>query len=101
MDGSSRSTFARVLRDSTPERWPAVRDLLVDETGRLWLGVGGPPSRPAEWMVFAADGKYLRSVFIEAGARLRAVRNQRLYVEHRSDDGVPRLTVVSTTPALQ
>ncbi|HEX8904254.1 MAG TPA: 6-bladed beta-propeller [Longimicrobiaceae bacterium] len=100
MDDMSRSTFARVLNDSTPERWPAVRDLLADEAGRLWIGLGGPPSGEVEWAVFTPEGRYLRSVFTAPGTRLRAVRGQTLYVERRSDDGVPHLAIFTTSPTL-
>ena len=62
-----RPKFERVLRDSLPERWPAVRQVLVDDEDRLWMQLGGSASRETEWAAFSTEGAYLGSVFSALG----------------------------------
>lgn len=35
------AAFRPVLEDSVPPRWPAMRALLADDAGRLWVGLNG------------------------------------------------------------
>jgi hypothetical protein len=88
--------FGGALRDSLPARWPAVADVLVDDAGRIWIGLAGPRERPPEWAVFSPDGQYLRSVLLPAGTVLRSVRGTRLYAERRDSADVPRVVVLAT-----
>jgi hypothetical protein len=101
MDDYGRRTFRQALADSVPGRWPAVRDLLVDDAGRVWLGLAGPRGAAREWAVFTPQGAYLRSVMVPGQVTLRAVRRGRLYGDQSNDDGVPSVVVLTLDRGLQ
>lgn len=94
MSEMGRSMFERTLRDSLPERWPAVAGLLVDDADRIWIGLAGPRDRPPEWAAFSDTGRYLASVFVPAGVEVHAIQGGRLYGVRQEETGVPRLVVL-------
>jgi hypothetical protein len=86
--------FRPALEDSLPERWPALASMLVDERGRLWMGLHGAAGAPREWALFQADGRYLGSAFLPRAAEVFAIRGDRVYaVETGEDDGVTALVI--------
>jgi len=91
MSDRSRTVYQGVLADSLPERWPAVRGLLADEDGRLWVGLSGADPDTEEWAVFTADGGYLRSVLVPRGLSVRAVRAGVLYAVRTDELDVPEV----------
>ncbi len=91
MSDRSRTVYQGVLADSLPERWPAVRGLLADEEGRLWVGLSGADPDTEEWAVFTADGGYLRSVLVPRGLSVRAVRADVLYGVRTDELDVPEV----------
>jgi len=95
MDDYGRRTFGQVLADSMPGTWPAVRDLLTDDAGRVWIGLAGPRGAAREWAVFTPEGRYLRSVLVPEKVTLRAVRGGKLYGDQANDDGVPSVVVLT------
>ncbi|MCA1791716.1 MAG: hypothetical protein LC667_18250 [Thioalkalivibrio sp.] len=89
-----RGEFEPVLADSTPERWPAVRQLLIDERDRLWFAMGGSRSREREWAAFSTEGKYLGSVLVPADSEVRFIRaDGSLYAERLDENDVPHVVV--------
>ena len=87
------AAFRPVLADSVPERWPALRALLADDAGRLWLGLNGAAAREVEWAVFAPGGRYLGSVFLPREVDVRAVRGGRLVGVRTGETGVPSVVI--------
>jgi hypothetical protein len=101
MDDYGRRTFRQALADSAPSHWPAVRDLLVDDAGRLWIALAGPRGDTREWAVFTPEGRYVRSVMVPGPVTLRAIRRGRLIGERANDDGVPSIVVLTLSRELQ
>jgi len=93
MDDYGRRTFRQALADSVPRTWPAVRDLLVDDANRLWIGLAGPRGTPREWAVFTPEGRYLRSVIVPEQVTVRSVRRGLVYGDQANHDGVPSIVV--------
>lgn len=92
--GEMRSLFERVLADSTPDRWPAVREFLVDDRDRLWLEMGGSRRQDTEWAAFSVDGAYLGSVLIPAGSDVRLIRaDGSIYAARKDENDVPHVVV--------
>lgn len=85
--------FRPALEDSLPERWPALRALLTDGAGVLWVGLSTPAGAQAEWASFNSGGRYLGSVFVPPEIEVRAVRGGRLYGVQHDADGVPHIVV--------
>jgi hypothetical protein len=92
LTSSVRRQFEPALADSAPGRWPAVRDMLIDDQDRIWLALAGTLRRPTEWAAFSPDGTYIRSVLIPVGSSVRFIRGDRFYAERLKDD-VPHVVV--------
>lgn len=93
-NGQVRATFDRVLRDSVPERWPAARDVVVDDEDRIWIALGGARGKPTEWAVFSAAGTYLGSTLVPTGVTVWAIRAGNVYAERSDNLDVPHVIVL-------
>ncbi|HEX6911595.1 MAG TPA: hypothetical protein VF142_14435, partial [Longimicrobium sp.] len=90
----TRAQFEPVLADSTPDRWPVAREMLVDEQDRLWLSLGGPTREPTEWAAFSTDGDYLGSMVVPPGVEVRVIRGDgTVYAGRTDDDDVAHVVV--------
>lgn len=87
----ARGMFSAALEDSLPSRWPAVRGLLVDDRGRVWLELAGPADRPVEWVAFTPAGKYRGSALFPPGTSVHAIHGDRAFARSDGADGTPRL----------
>lgn len=88
-----RPKFERVLRDSLPARWPAVRQVLVDDKDRLWMQLGGSASRETEWAAFTPEGRYLGSFLVSAAEPVLLIRAGLVYTTRLDENDVPRVVV--------
>lgn len=88
-----KARFTPPLQDSLPERWPAVRDVIVDDQDRLWMAIAGNTGQGAEWATFTTDGTYVGSVLIPTGTDVRQVRGNLVYGSRMNDDDVPHVVV--------
>lgn len=84
--------FGAVLLERAPSRWPAVRGMLVDEAGRLWLRPGGPAST-TRWVAYSNLGVFVTSAVFPADFELRLIRGNRAYGVGTDSDGVPSIRV--------
>jgi hypothetical protein len=97
-----RAHVQPVLADSTPERWPAIREMLMDDRDRLWMALGGPRTQPAEWIAFDPAGAYLGSMMVPAGSDVRVIRaNGMVYAARMGEDDVPRVVAYRMTRLLR
>jgi hypothetical protein len=85
--------FQPVLEDSVPPRWPALRALLADDAGRLWVALNGDSREAVEWTVFEPGGAYRGSVFLPGDVEVLAVRRGRLLGVRQDELGVPSAVV--------
>lgn len=96
-----RALFTTALRDSLPERWPAVRGLLIDDRDRLWLELAGPATREVEWAAFSPAGAYLGSALFPAGTIVHHVRGTTAVAEKKDEQGAPRLVLYQMIRSLR
>jgi hypothetical protein len=87
------NSFRGALLDSVPARWPAIRALLADADGRIWIALGGPVGGMSEWARFTPEGRYLGSVFLSADVEVKAVRGNRMYAVAHDEMDVPRVVI--------
>lgn len=74
------ATEARFEDEIYPPSRAAYVAMFVDDEGNVWLGEGGAGAfePPPQWMIFAADGRYLGEVPVPAGFRVLDVRDGRV-----------------------
>lgn len=90
--GKTSGRLADVLRQGGPYVWPALAGLVVDEKGRIWVGIRGHQDELAwEWAAFTQDGVHTASVRLPAGHVVEAAREDRLYAVARDSVDVPRI----------
>jgi 6-bladed beta-propeller protein len=80
-------------RIQVPATKPAVRRLLTDERGRLWVRVSrDQEAEDQQWDVFATDGSYAFTVFVPAGGEVKLVRGSAMLAVAADSLGVPTVT---------
>jgi hypothetical protein len=85
------------MREQAPERWPAFRNFLVDERGRIWVGVVTPAEQPTRWVAFDTAGRAVCSAELPQGVDLKAIRGGRAYGVQTDELDVPQVVVYSIT----
>lgn len=94
MPPANRPVFAPVLRDSLPARWPAVRNVLIDDRDRIWMQLGGSARQETEWAAFNTSGAYLGSMVVPAGREVHLIRGDgAVYASRLDENDVPRVVV--------
>jgi hypothetical protein len=88
-----RGRYRAALEDSLPERWPAVRALLMDDQDRLWLELAGPPDRDVEWAAFSPAGAYLGSLLVPAGTSVYHIGRTGVLAKREDEEGAARLVL--------
>jgi len=88
-----REVFADV---PVPDRWPVFSDLLVDDTGHLWVRQYPAPwegDAPGRWWVFDPAGTHLGEVAFPAGLAVDEIRGDRVVGRWTDELGVERIRV--------
>ncbi len=71
-----------------PDHWKALRDLKVDDTGKLWLNVYSTRSDSVvTWWVVDPDTQYRAAVHLDASEELLHVRANKVYVRSSNEAG--------------
>ena len=87
LDGEMKGMLASAL----PDTKPAFTDLIVADTGRLW--VERPPKKPGtetvSWWVLNPESKTIHEVQLPAEVTLEAVRNGKAYGTTETEMGAP------------
>lgn len=89
----------RALREAAPERWPAFRNVVVDDTGHLWVGLLAPAGEPTRWTAFDEQGNARCVAPLPPNVDLRLVRGGRAYAVETDEMDVPRVVVYRVPPA--
>jgi hypothetical protein len=83
----------RALKVTAPDRWPAFRDFIVDDAGRIWIGLVAPAGQPTKWTAFSDTGSPICSAELPAKSDVRLIRGENAYVVTTDEMDVPRLLV--------
>lgn len=89
-DGLSRD-MARLLREGAPYFWPSLTGLVVDDEGRIWIGLRDAGLTKWEWAAFLVDGTHQFSVELPAEFEVHAVRGGRIVGVEQDELDVPRI----------
>ncbi len=89
-DGLGRN-MARVLREGAPYSWPSLTGLVVDDEGRIWIGLRDAGLTKWEWAAFLVDGTHQLSVELPAEFEVHAVRGGRMIGVEQDELDVPRI----------
>jgi hypothetical protein len=85
--------FHSILQDSAPPTWPTLREMVVDDSGRTWLGLVGGHGHTDEWVVLGKSGDVLGSLGFPSRFRLFQVRGPLAYGVLRDSADVPSVAV--------
>lgn len=83
----------RELRRATTRSWPTFRTFVVDDRGRIWVGLTPVPGMQMEWAIFRLDGACLGSVFLPSNVSLEVIRRGTAYGVEKDSLDVPRVVV--------
>lgn len=97
MERETSKNLLPPLREARPRSWPVMRGMVVDERGRVWVGLNSERGPRSEWASYDAAGRYLGSAFLPSEVTLHAVKNGLAYGVVRDDDGVPSVVVYRIT----
>jgi hypothetical protein len=89
--GPRGARFRASVQEAAPARWPALRNLVIDDGGRAWLSLPGPAGEPSEWLVYNPDGRFAGSAVLPANTDVLRVAGGRVYAVQTDDMDVPRL----------
>jgi hypothetical protein len=89
--GTRGARFRASLEEAAPRRWPALRNLVVDDGGRAWLSLPAPAGEPSEWLVYHPDGRFAGSAVLSPGTDIMRVAGGRVYAVQTDELDVPRL----------
>lgn len=93
MERQVSSDLVPALREWRPRSWPVLRGAVMDDRGRLWLGLNSERSHRAEWAAYDRNGTYLGSAFFHPAFDLRAIRGGFAYGISVDEDDVPSVVV--------
>ena len=85
------AALGRVLREGAPYVWPSLTGLVVDDAGRIWIGLRLADLTMWEWAAFLPDGTHQLSVELPAGVAVRAIGGGRMIAVARDDLGTPSI----------
>jgi hypothetical protein len=89
----------RAFAEIGSESWPLFREMVVDDAGRVWLGLLGRHGEPVHWTAFDASGARVASMDLPENVSLRVLRGSRAYGVELDADDVPRVVIYDLQPA--
>lgn len=84
-----------VLRRIVPDRWPAFRHFVVDDSGRIWIGLDTPRGEQQVWAVLNRSGEVLCRALLDDDVQIVLVRGNTAYAIAKDELDVPRIGVFS------
>ncbi|MET0400680.1 MAG: 6-bladed beta-propeller [Longimicrobiaceae bacterium] len=98
--GPGDGRVRRLLSEAAPERWPPMRDFIVDDRARVWIALASPSRSPVEWAVFQDSGRYIGSVMLPPDVQIHRVRGDLAYGVATDELDVPKVVVYRVDPRL-
>lgn len=96
-----RATLERFLEVYASGQWPAFKNFIVDDRGRVWVGLiegrvvaaTGDAAGATEWAVFTPSGTHLCTVQFSKPTELMLVQSGKAYGVVTNEVGVPRIVI--------
>jgi hypothetical protein len=89
----------RAMEGVTHRDWPLLQDMLVDDTGRIWLAETGLRGEPLHWLAIGQRGELLARFDVPVNVSIRLIRGSTAYGVSRDENDVPRVVVYDLKPA--
>lgn len=86
--------YRQAVRRSAPTSWRPIRDFLVDDQDRLWVGLVSRPLSTVTWQILTRSGELRATLTLPWAYQLMAVQRGQLYGLLIDDDEVPRLLIL-------
>lgn len=94
----SSDFFEETIRSGAPEHWPSYADFQVDDRGRLFVTMGGTPTRAREVRIFEPLGRETGRFTIPPNTRIHRVIGARIYAVTLDEYEVPVIVRYALKP---
>lgn len=84
---SDEASFALLKEQKFPETWPAVRQILADDNGHLWISLYTEDPGFLKWLILDENGRPQGTIEMPDNRRLQAVYHDHAYTIEPDDDG--------------
>lgn len=82
----------RVLADADlPETWPVLDNMIIDDKGRLWVGMLTEAYSENRWKILSNNGEQIAEFMLPTNKEIKSVLNKNIYVEYTDSDTGERL----------
>jgi hypothetical protein len=86
--------YRQAVRQAAPPNWRPIRDFVVDDQDRLWVGLVGQPLRSVDWRILTLTGELRSTLTLPWDYRIMAVQRGLVYGILTDEDDVPRLLIL-------
>ncbi|HET7232142.1 MAG TPA: hypothetical protein VFJ16_19200 [Longimicrobium sp.] len=97
--GHPPAEIRRVLNAYGGVTWPLLRQMVVDDHDRIWVGINGGRGEPVHWTAFDQRGARVAQVDLPANMLLRVMRGTTAYVAALDENDVPSVLTYDLKPA--
>lgn len=93
-----RPVLQRAMEDAGRSTWPLLRQLLVDDAGRIWLAVAGQRGESDHWVAVDEQGRRVGAFDLPASVKLHVIRGDSAYGVALDADEVPHVVIYDLKP---
>jgi hypothetical protein len=86
-----RQVIQRAMEGAGNWNWPLLRQLLVDDSGRIWLAVNGQRGEPVHWIAMDEQGRRVGAFDLPESVKLFVIRGDAAYGVEKNADDVQRV----------
>jgi hypothetical protein len=97
VSGSSES-FHQVLRETAPQTWPVVKDMLLDDQGRVWVSLNSGAGKQVRWLALEASGRRMGWATLPRNVSLLRITGQSAYAVSVDETDSPRVIIFRVVP---
>jgi hypothetical protein len=86
--------YRQAVRQAAPATWRPIRDFVVDDQDRLWVGLVGQPLKTVHWQVVGLVGRPSATVSLPWDYQIMEIQRGLVYGVVKDADDVPRVLIL-------
>jgi hypothetical protein len=88
----------RSLEQAGRNTWPLLKQLLVDDAGRIWMAPTARAGEPLRWVAVDEQGRRVGAFETPARVKLHLIRGDRAYGVALDDDDAQHVVIYDLKP---